>query len=174
MKLDFIIVSLPRSGTTWCAEWTTTEHSICWHDATGYMLPSELETRQSSKKYRGISCTGAWMWKDWFESHPANKLILERDYNEINASLIELGMNPLGDTEFSAFEALKGPRIHFTELFTNPEPIWKHLLPGLPFDAERHAELVKMNIQPIDRVQVPDADYIRRAMADLQAQLGNN
>lgn len=170
-KLDFIIVGLPRSGTTWASNWLTTEHSICWHDATGHELPIELDAKPSSKRYRGISCTGAWMWKDWFERHPAKKIILERDYNEINASLIELGIPALGDSEFAAFEALKGPRIPFTDLFENPEGIWKYLLPDLPFDAERHAELLKMNIQPIDRVQVPDADFIRRALADLNAQL---
>ena len=171
MKLDFIIVGLPRSGTTWASAFFTTEHSICWHDASGHELPKELDLKPSSKKYRGISCTGAWMWKDWFETHPAKKIILERSYEEINASLIEMGLPPLGDEEFSAYEALRGPRVPFTELFTNPEPIWKHLLPDLPFDPERHEELLKMNIQPIDRVQIPDAEYIRRAMADLQAQL---
>lgn len=171
MKLDFIIVGLPRSGTTWSSNWLTTEHSICWHDASGRELPKELDVEPSSKRYRGISCTGAWMWKDWFENHPAKKLILERDYNEINASLVELGLEPLGNEEFAAYEALKGKRIHFAELFTNPKPIWEYLLPDLPFDRERHKELLKMNIQPIDRVQVPDAEYIRRAMDDLKAQL---
>lgn len=171
MRLDFIIVGLPRSCTTWAANWATTEHSICWHDATGRELPKELDRKLSSKRYRGISCTGAWMWKDWFENHPAKKIILERDYNEINASLIELGMSPLGDEEFSAFEAVKGTRIHFTELFTNGEGVWKYLLPDLPFDAERHKELCMMNIQPVDMVQVPDADFIRRALADLWEQI---
>jgi hypothetical protein len=114
------------------------------------------------------------MWKDWFEDHPGKKLILERDHNEINASLIELGKSPMSEQEFAIFDALKGPRIHFTELFTNPKPIWEYLLPELTFDEERHAELLKMNIQPIDRVQIPDAEYIRRAMADLQAQLAQN
>ena len=171
MHLDFIIVGLPRSGTTWAANWLSTEHSICWHDATGSALPQELEKKPSSKKYRGISCTGAWMWKDWLETHPSPMFILERDHDEINASLVEMGLPPLGESEFAAFEALRGPRVQFTELFTNPRPIWEYLLPDLAFDAERHEELAKMNIQPIDKVQVPDAEYIRRALADLNAQL---
>lgn len=173
MNLDFIVVSLPRSCSTWTANWLTTDQSICWHDATGYALPPDLDEMPSEKQYRGISCTGAWMWDEWFENHPARKLILERDTNEINESLEALGLPPMPEYYLDRFARLKGRRIHFSELFTNPKGIWEHLLPDLPFDTERHTELAKMNIQPIESVIVPDAEYIRKALADLNARLNN-
>ena len=69
------------------------------------------------------------------------------------------------------FKKLKGYRIPYTELFDNPQVIWDYLLPNLPFDAERHAELDLMNIQPIERVLVPDAEFVKRAIQDLQSRL---
>ncbi len=170
-KLDFIIVGLPRSGTTWASNLFTTEHSICWHDAMGHSLPEEMDAKVSSKKYRGISCTAAWLWKDWFEYHPAPKIILERNPKEVNDSLIELGLPPLGDDDFALFKRLKGYRMPYTDIFDNPKSIWEYLLPEVPFDAERHAELALMNIQPVDRVQVPDAEFVKKALLDLQNRL---
>jgi len=171
MRLDFIIVGLPRSGTTWASNLFTTDQSICWHDAMGWNLPEEMDIKPSSKQYRGISCTAAWLWEDWFNWHPAPKVILERDPKEVNESLIALGMPPMEEDAIKLFKKLKGYRIPYTELFDNPQVIWDYLLPNLPFDAERHTELVLMNIQPIERVLVPDAEFVKRAIQDLQSRL---
>jgi len=165
--LDFIVVGLPRSATTWAANWLTTEKSTCWHDATGFALPEELDKYNSMKKYKGISCTGAWMWKEWFENHTAKKIILERDTDEINASLVELGIPPLTTKAIDYFNSIQGYRVKYTDLFDKPKEIWNRLLPNLDFDGERHEELLKMNIQPIERVMVPDAEYVRRMLNDL-------
>ena len=169
--LDFIVIGLPRSGTTWAANWLTTENSICWHDATSFDLPNELDIKESKKSFKGISCTGAWMWKDWIESHKARVLILERNANEISESLLEIGIPPLTQKAIDYFGSIKGKRVKYMDLFYSPKKIWEYLLPELPFDGERHEELLKMNIQPVERVQVPDAEYVRRMLNDLGMKL---
>lgn len=110
------------------------------------------------------------MWSDWWENHPARKIIVERDLNEVDDALIRLGLEPMSSSITDLFSSLKGNRIDWKEWFNDPEPIWNYLLPDLPFDFERHAELVKMNIQPADSFIVPDAECVRRNMRSLQEQ----
>ena len=168
--LDFVVVGLPRSGTTWASNWLTTDNSICWHDATGFSLPNELDKVESKKRFKGISCTAAWTWKEWVESHK-RLVILDRDTDEINASLVELGFSPLTTKAIDYFNSIQGFRVKYTDLFDSPKKIWDKLLPDLPFDGERHEELLKMNIQPIEQVMVPDAEYVKRMLNDLGMRL---
>lgn len=171
--LDFIIVSLPRSGSTWLSNLLTTEHSICWHDSTGFALPHEMDNYPTNKRYKGICCTAAWMWKDWYKNHPAKKLVIVRDITLINASMEKLGMPEVGIPDLRSFFVIEGKRVQFSDLFLQDKAreIWEYLLPNLKFDHERYQELVKMNIQPSDRVQVPDSDYIKRAISDLKVRI---
>lgn len=45
------------------------------------------------------------------------------------------------------FDALPFPRFPWTDLWSDPEPIWCLLRPDEPFDRERHARLALLNIQ---------------------------
>ena len=170
-RLDFMLLAMPRSGTTWAANWLTTDQSVCWHDPLRLDVPSAIDQWPSTKQYRGIACTGSWMWRDWIADHPARRIILDRDPWEINDSLIAIGLPPMTDEFIRAFRSVPGLRRPWMDLFDDPVSIWTALLPDIPFDPERHAVLMNMNIQPAGRVLLPDADVTRRAFADLKTQL---
>lgn len=171
MALDFIVTALPRSGTTWAANWLTTDTSICLHDALGDYSTEELDARTNKIKRQGIACTAAWMWQDWLQNHKGKVLILERDTAEVNASLVTLGLPPLKKHVVDWFKSTKGVRIPYTALFDAPDEVWAYLMPGVPFDKERHAELKKMNVQPTGSVLVPDAAKTVRALERLGADI---
>ena len=162
--LDFAVLGLPRSGTTWSAAWLTTDTSICWHDPIAYATPFEIEKKQSSAKYRGISCTGSWMF-NW--TPPERTLVLERDPAEVNQSLRELGLPELTEAMLDTFGWVRGVRYPYQALFDDRAgEIWEFLLPHVPFNAERHAELAQMSIQP-DFNHVPDTSALRRVLKEL-------
>jgi hypothetical protein len=56
--LDFIVLGLPRSATTWLANWLTTDRSLCLHDPFAKTLPEQWD---AGGKRLGISCTGAYL-----------------------------------------------------------------------------------------------------------------
>lgn len=170
-RLDFMILGLPRSGTTWAANWLTTDQSICWHDPVTRALPSEVDQWPSEKPYRGISCTGAWMWLPWINAHPARKVILERDPRDVNESLLEMGLPPMTQEAISAFGKVEGMRLPFDALWKAPEDVWHYLLPELPFDEQRHAELSGMLIQPVAEAIIPDPAYLKKAIENLRSEL---
>ena len=168
--LDFRVFGMPRSGTTWAANWLTTDRSICWHDPIQSMTPAEIDARGSQAEYRGISCTGSWLFADWAHRHPARTLILERDPLECNASLRALGLPEMTAEMIEAFMALPGWRVPWSHLFDHDaaERIWDYLLPDIPFCPERHALLCGMAVQPDFITQTPDASRLRRVIDELQ------
>jgi len=145
--MDFIIYGLPRSGTAWASAWLTTERTICWHDPLTYCAPEGLDKLESSKMYKGIADTFGWLLED----RPEKKLILVRDPDEINASLVKIGLDPLSDWLIRRFNEVPGKRVIWKDLWNNPEDIWHYLLPKVPFDEERTEQLAKMRIVKADR-----------------------
>lgn len=153
MALDFIIVALPRSGTTWAANWLTGESVFCLHDPLWTMHYEDVDSevaRRARGRISGVSCTALWRWPDWLRHHSARKLILHRDADEVSESLARLGLPPMPDGAAGALERLEGKRADWTDLFdaARAARLWAWLTNGLPFDAERHAELVQCDIQP--------------------------
>lgn len=163
-----MVISQPRSGSTWTSNWLTTDTTLCIHDPLWTVHYEDWDTNlgrvknelgdwdniQSSKTL-GISCTGIALWPDWVNNHPARKVILHRDHSEIEHSLrtslgLEEEYNPSGDN----LDKIRGMHVPWTNIFTDPKPIYEYLL-NRPFDQERHRELVKMHIQPhIDSLQI--------------------
>jgi hypothetical protein len=163
--IEFMLLAAPRSGTTWAANWLTTNKTLCLHDPLWTHHYSDLDKIESTK-YLGLSCTGLWMWPEWVNAHPARKIILHRPLEEINASLSELGLAPMpADTE-ERLNKIEGFHLPYTDLFTDPRDIYEYLL-GLPFDEERHASLKLMNIQPNFSAIKVDTAASRRLMQEL-------
>lgn len=150
MTIAFMLLGLPRSGTTWAANWLTTDRSMCWHDPVGRALPREIDLWDSGSRICGISCTGSWLWVDWINSHPARKIILERAPEEVNASLQRLGLPTFTREIIAKFRAIRAHRVPWTDLWEKPRNIWSALLPEIPFDVERHYELSQMSVTPLD------------------------
>lgn len=145
--IDFMVIALPRSGTTWAANWLTTDSTLCLHDPLFMHHYSELDDIKSDKSL-GISCTGIYNFPQWINAHPARKVILHRDLNEINESLNELGLANLPDDEPSKLDKIAGMHVHWTEIFDNPKKIYEFLT-GKCFDPERHKELKAIEMQPM-------------------------
>lgn len=171
--LDFIIVALPRSGTTWAANWLTTGESYCVHDPmweTHYDdLDRTVRRKAGDRPLAGISCTGLWRWAEWINAHPARKLVLRRDTAEIDKSLAALGLPTLPPEAKPALDSILAPSADYRELFdpVKAERLWNYLTGRQPFDQARHAELCKMRIEPkFDRLTV-DSTTARRLLAEV-------
>lgn len=147
--MDFIVTGLPRSGTTWVANWLTTDDTMCIHDPLYKYGLDQLDTIETNKRL-GISCTGIWRFPKFLKAHPARKLIIHRLLDEVNDSLAnEMGVPTIGEADAESLSSIYGMHVFFPDLF-NPviaKEIYEYLLEK-PFDAERYTYLVEMNVQP--------------------------
>ncbi len=160
--IAFMVIGAPRSGTTWAANWLTTDNSLCLHDPLAMRHYSEWDGIKSSKRL-GISDTGISAFPDWLNLHPAPKVILHRNRNEIALSL---GITEFMDTPCRLIE-IHGMHVDYLDLWNNPKPIYEFLLEQ-EFDTERHAELMKMNIQPHGNHLKFDTSVVRRVMDEMR------
>lgn len=144
--ISFMVLGAPRSGTTWVANWLTTEYSLCLHDPLWGQHYSELDSIESDRVL-GISCTGCALFSEWVNRHPARKVILRRDLKEVDASLARVGLPPCSQDWEGVLDRIAGIHVHWTDVFDHPKDIYEYLLQQ-PFDARRHALLREMNIQP--------------------------
>lgn len=162
-----MVLGAPRSGTAWAANWLTTDQTLCLHDPLFKRHYTDLDSFQTKKRF-GIACTGSALFPDWVLEHPAPKLILHRDFAEIDRSLEAIGLPGLPPIwRTGALDRIDGLHVQWEELFENPEPIWSHLLPDIPFDAERHTVLRELDVQiRYEGVEVNPA-ATRRLMREL-------
>lgn len=146
MTLDFIVLGLPRSGTTWAANWLTTDQSLCLHDPFAGALP---EHWPHDHRRRGISCTAAYLMPRWLALHRCPVVVIERDPAACAASLARIGLG-LPERLQRALAAVQAPRVAFEDLWVErrAQALWKRLLPGVAFDAVRYRQLREMRIEP--------------------------
>ena len=167
--LDFMVISLPRSGSTWASNWLTTDKVFCKHDPLYSMHYTEFDEKLSVPgTLNGISCTGIWRWVDWVNRHPAKKLILRRDLKDINKSMNEIGLRSLDKFDEIALMQVGGWHVNFSDLFDTDkaEIIWKYLT-GTEFNARRHQELVDIEMQPKFSGLKVNKEATRKLMAEL-------
>lgn len=146
MSIQFMLIAAPRSGTTWASNWLTTEHSLCLHDPLWRWHCSELDSVKCDRML-GIACTGIALFPEWVNAHPARKVILHRDLKEIDKSLTAIGLPAISEPWTGVLEQINGVHLDWRELFERPKHIYEYLL-DRPFDAERHALLRDINMQP--------------------------
>ena len=167
--IDFMLIALPRSGTTWAANWLTEGNAVCLHDPLFEYHYEELDALEKPENgLLGVSCTGLYNFPKWLNAHPARKVILHRDLGEINPSLEALGLNPLEDSK--GLRKIHGFHKMYTDLFLHPAEIYQYLL-GKPFDRKaemRHAQLKHMNIQPNFRTLPVEKSVMQRLLTELQ------
>lgn len=135
--MKFAVLSLPRCGTAWAANWLTCNGTVCLHDPLFEYAPGEIPETV------GAACTGLWL------SGPPKcpYVLLDRPVVEINASCEKAGIPQLSDNLIKRFRAVPGQRFPWADLFDDPIPIWQILRPGEPFDRSRHEQLCKFNVQ---------------------------
>ena len=155
-SVDFIVLGLPRSGTTWLANWLTTDRSLCLHDPFQRALP---ETWDAGGKRLGISCTGAYLLPGWLEAQSCPVAVIERDPEACDASLQRMGLGSTWPLR-RAFKRARGKRWRFDDIWNEKKAraLWAFLLPGLPFDSARYRLLREMQIQP--REWTPDLEVM--------------
>ena len=162
--IRFIVLGAPRSMTTWISALMTTDKTLCLHDPLWNRDLADLD-RLKSDKVLGIACTGlAFIAPDWVNAHPARKLVVHRPLLEIQRSLGNIGLPQPVDDYGPRLDQIHGHHIIYDEIL-NPaiaRNIFEWLSHGLRFDAERHAELVKMNVQPAFRQISVDRTAARR------------
>lgn len=159
--LDFMVIALPRSGSSWASNWLSTGMTRCIHDP---LYTSHYEDWDATLTHplwpSGVSCTGIWRWTDWVNAHPARKVVLHRPLDEINVSLSRCGFRErMSEYDAAVLDQVRATHVDWTDLFEpeTAEPIWRHLT-GLPFDEARHRELVQLRVSPaFDRVRVDAA-----------------
>lgn len=171
--IDFMIIGLPRSATTWAANLFTTDLTLCHHDPLYTHHYTEWDTCLATAEggKTGVSCTGIWRWADWVNAHPAKKLIIHRDLGEIQQSMRELGAPDI-DLEYGEqqLKSISGMHIHHTDLF---DPLTcriahDHLLPKcIPFNEQRHSMLLDIEMQPKFSGLTINSDVTRRLLIEL-------
>lgn len=144
MSVDFIVLGLPRSGTTWLANWLTTDRSLCLHDPFN-QLP---EHWPADGRRRGVSCTGAYLLPRWLDRQHCPVAVIERDEGACEASANRIGLSVCGLRE--RLQAVEGRRFAFADLWneSTAHDLWAFLLPDLPFDGIRYRLLREMRVQP--------------------------
>ena len=144
--MDFIVLGLPRSGTTWISNWLTTDRSLCLHDPFAYALP---ESWPRDARRFGISCTGAYLFPKWLAQQECQVALIERDPEACDASLAALGWGDVSGL-LGAFAAADGRRFRFEHLWDedHARELWEFLLPDVPFDGIRYRMLQDIQVQP--------------------------
>lgn len=153
MPISFFVCSLPRSGSTWAANWLTTETSLCLHDpeASGMTL-AEIDANAEkigNGKRLGVATTSAWAQVDWLNAHPAPKLVIERGTPAVNRSLMMMKLPIMPLSYDVKLEAIEGFPIHFNHLFDPESARTAAQYLGLPFDADRHRVLSTFRVTPV-------------------------
>jgi hypothetical protein len=166
--IKFMVLSAPRSASTWVANWLTTDKTLCLHDPILEYSPEDLDLIPCDRML-GVACTGLGLLTDFVNAHPALKVIVHRDLGQVNESLVSIGLSALGARWLSALDRIRGVHVCYEQLFDPhaAEQI-QYQLTGLPFDAARHAQLCAMHVEPhFEKIQVkPDRARDFRARVD--------
>lgn len=160
--IEFMVLAMPRSGTAWVANWLTTDRTLCLHDPLWTHHYSELDGIRSMKRL-GVSCTGLALFPEFLSKHKARKVILHRPINEVNASLVDMGLEPLALTWQDALDRIEGVHADWRDVMdpAKASAIY-NFLTQKTFDEERHAMLSSLNVQiAFDRVK-PDPRVARQ------------
>lgn len=167
--LDFIVLGLPRSATTWIANWLTTDRTLCLHDP---FAMGEPETWPVDYRRRGICCTTAYVLPGWLNAYHCPIAVIERDPATCDASLAKLGLP--GTTSFrDRFETARGARFEFDALWNEgaARALWEYLLPSsIPFDALRWRLLKDMHIEPYWKGWMVDVPTLTKVVREARLE----
>lgn len=167
--IEFMLLAAPRSGTTWAANWLTTDATLCLHDPLLKWTTDELMTLESPKRL-GVSCTGLALFPEWVNDHPARKVILHRPLHEVDESLVNIGMTPISEHWDGVLDKIRGMHLDWSVLFDirGAKHVHEYLL-DLPFDPERWALLRELNVQPHFEGLTMNREATSRLMNELRA-----
>lgn len=154
--LQFMVLSAPRCASTWVANWLTSERVLCLHDPILEHTPEDLDTLPCDRLL-GIACTGLALLTPFVNAHPARKVVIHRDFKEINDSLMSIGLTRVVAKRWDvALYAIEGMHVRYHELFqTSAAAHMYSYLTQLPFDPARYDLLRVMHVEPLfDHVKI--------------------
>lgn len=166
MTIQFMVLGAPRSATTWTSNWLTTDTTLCLHDPLWRIAYQDLDAVASEKKL-GIACTGIALFPEWVNAHPARKIVLHRDFAEIDKSLEAIGLTACSQAWEGVLQKIDGVHLNWQDLFERPKAIYEYLL-DKPFDADRHAALREINMQPAFAKLSIDRTATQRLIRELE------
>lgn len=144
----FMVLSAPRSASTWAANWLTTEKTLCLHDPILEHTPEAMDAIPCDRLL-GISCTALALLPALVNRHPARKVVVHRDLGEVDLSLTSIGLTRLGPRWATALDKITGMHVGYSSLFeTQQAGLIYEYLTELPFDEARHALLRNMYVEP--------------------------
>jgi hypothetical protein len=164
----FMVISAPRSGSAWCANWLSTETVHTRHDPlwdTGYW---DFDSTCVPGKRNGIACTGIAYFHQWVNTRPCPKVILHRPIEEIDASLAQLGLPAVNPRLLDNLWEIVGLHVEWSDLFKPLEAVKIHDWLRLgAFNRERYDMLrhLKVTSNYWERVQNPAV--ARRLQAEM-------
>jgi hypothetical protein len=139
--MDFIIFSLPRSGSAWLSNFLTYDDVFCYHDG----FRGTTVWPQRAAPVSGVCDTGAYLLN---VSAPLEFVLLRNPY-EIDTSLAKLNLtiNDLHLNEFYSRTKNSIP-IHYSLLFNVNylEELW-YKFTSAKFNYARAEMLIDLNIQ---------------------------
>ena len=159
-RTPFFIISLPRSGTAWLANFLTYGDAFCFHE--GLFGCASLD--QYAELFNGVeksvvgnADTGAiFILPALFKRYPDAKYVFViRDLVDISASLQRVGLSPakvpeMADYLWWGITAIDGAiTVKFDDLFNQItlRKIWKHIGMPDPFPFRRTEMLRQMRIE---------------------------
>jgi hypothetical protein len=143
--LRFMVLSAPRSGSAWCANWLSGGTTLCLHDPLWDHDYRELDAMAAKHGDMGVACTGLGLMPEWVNAHPCPKVILHRSPDEVKASLAAIGLPWPDPALFRKLWEIDGLHVQWSDLFTDPGPIHWHLRRG-GVDFARHKMLRSMRV----------------------------
>jgi len=156
--VEFMVLSAPRSASTWAANWLTTAKTLCLHDPILEHAPEALD-QIPCDRVLGVACTGLALLPGFLRLHLARKVIIHRPMQEVDQSLEAIGLTKLGVQWNTALDQIGGFHVLYSDLFEPRQACAIYeFLTQLPFDAARHEQLCAMHLEPcFERVKVkPD------------------
>lgn len=151
----FLVTGLPRTRTAWMSVFLTTGESICYHEPSmGMSDITEISAVYDSSFYKYVGVSDHLIGKHlaWLlENIKPATVIIDRslDPDEIanGGKLVQDNLNSFKEHPlvlWVTYESLTQKRVM--------QKVFWHLLPGVPFDEARYAELERFNIQRYRRM----------------------
>jgi hypothetical protein len=139
--MKFLVYAMPRSGSTWLANFLTADGLVCHHDPLGRMSFEEANRLDAAVD------TGAYLFRDRMQAERSYALV--RRVADCNRSLLRLGLAPGAE-----YQGMEMPTFFYERLFDIGylAELWAQIR-GPGFDEERARMLIDFNVQHrLDRI----------------------
>lgn len=171
--MNFFITGLPRSRTAWMAAACMTAESVmCYHEP----IEDYPSWQEATRLWHGVEYGATGIADSGLGFHLAEilaeyrprTLIIERDSNEVAASLVPFGVDPRRFLEVLSRRLESSDilvkRVPFDQLDERMEECLRHLLPGIEIDPQKVRQMQRFTIQ-VDVARVRESAAKRRLEA---------